>query len=261
MSKKKAPAKTASKGSAAKAKTLLTGVVKELKDLGAKKKKPASGEAPKSAKSGAKAHSVKKSQTSSEKQLGNSAKKPVAKVVSGSKKQESSSKAAKPAAKAKTSGTKSNSRPASVTKETKTKAKAQGELKLGILQKSPASGSSSKKSTSNRSNESSPSTGVEATGRKSASSNAAEGVAPKKSESSASSGGSDYAKWQSYYKKYGNLPARDYDMSQKYEARTPIMHRSLGWGFILSIENDRLQVLFAEGIKLLISNYNPQLKL
>lgn len=253
MSKKKTPAKTASKGSAAKAKTLLTGVVKKLKDLGANKKKPASGGILKSAKTGGAGSSSKKSQASLVKQP---SKKGTSKAASSvAKKTDTSSKPVKPMAKVKISGKKGEK---SVPAPKEAKAKGQSALKLGILQKSPTSSQVlSKKSSPTRTSQPASGEGSEQKGRKSSS----EVAVPKKSETGAGVGNSDYAKWQSYYKKYGNLPARDYDMSQKYEARTPIMHRSLGWGFILSIENDRLQVLFAEGIKLLISNYNPQLKL
>jgi hypothetical protein len=34
-----------------------------------------------------------------------------------------------------------------------------------------------------------------------------------------------------------------------------LMHKVLGWGFVLSNLNDRLEVLFKDGIKVLISNY------
>lgn len=70
-----------------------------------------------------------------------------------------------------------------------------------------------------------------------------------------------YQKWLQYKKKYGHIEAQEYDMKSKYEEKTPLMHPKLGWGFILSIENDRLQVLFAQGIKVLISNYNPEMQI
>jgi hypothetical protein len=69
------------------------------------------------------------------------------------------------------------------------------------------------------------------------------------------------ARWLQLYRKYGNLEATQYDMTKQFEERKPIQHPKLGWGFILSIVNDRLEVLFQEGIKTLISNYNPDLKI
>jgi hypothetical protein len=33
------------------------------------------------------------------------------------------------------------------------------------------------------------------------------------------------------------------------------MHKVLGWGFIISNINDRLDILFETGVKTLISNY------
>lgn len=64
-------------------------------------------------------------------------------------------------------------------------------------------------------------------------------------------------KWAQLFNKSKKLAPVDYKMSQKYEAETPILHKLLGWGFILSNQNDRLEVLFQDGVKVLISNYNP----
>ncbi len=64
-------------------------------------------------------------------------------------------------------------------------------------------------------------------------------------------------KWAQLFNKSKKLAPVDYKMSQKYEAETPILHKVLGWGFILSNQNDRLEVLFQDGVKVLISNYNP----
>jgi len=44
-------------------------------------------------------------------------------------------------------------------------------------------------------------------------------------------------------------------MSDVFEALKPINHKVLGWGFVLTNENNRLEVLFENGIKVLISNY------
>ena len=48
---------------------------------------------------------------------------------------------------------------------------------------------------------------------------------------------------------------KKYSMKEKFEAKTPIHHPVLGWGFILNNVNDRLEVLFESGVKHLISNY------
>lgn len=63
------------------------------------------------------------------------------------------------------------------------------------------------------------------------------------------------AKWNELQKKYGKEKAPLYKMSDKFEAMAAIQHKVLGWGFILSNENDRLEVLFEAGIRMLISNY------
>ncbi len=65
------------------------------------------------------------------------------------------------------------------------------------------------------------------------------------------------AKWQELYKRYGKEKAITYKMTDIFEPLKPMQHKVLGWGFILTNENDRLEVLFENGIKMLISNYKP----
>ena len=61
-------------------------------------------------------------------------------------------------------------------------------------------------------------------------------------------------KWQQLYKKNAHIQPNAYSMSEtSYEEKTPLYHKSYGWGFILKIKNNRLEVLFEEGIKSLIS--------
>lgn len=62
-------------------------------------------------------------------------------------------------------------------------------------------------------------------------------------------------KWSSLYRKTQEVEPKPYNMRGEYEAKTPIMHKLLGWGYILSNRNDRLEVLFKDGIRYLISNY------
>ncbi len=62
-------------------------------------------------------------------------------------------------------------------------------------------------------------------------------------------------KWQSLYKKLDKIDTAKYNMRDKFNEETAISHKKLGWGFILSNVNDRLEVLFEDGIKNLISNY------
>ena len=63
------------------------------------------------------------------------------------------------------------------------------------------------------------------------------------------------AKWVELNKKYGKEKAVPYKMSEKFQSMIPMQHKVLGWGFILTNENDRLEVLFETGIRMLISNY------
>lgn len=64
-------------------------------------------------------------------------------------------------------------------------------------------------------------------------------------------------KWQALYKKAQGQKTEPYNMKNRYESQTAILHKILGWGFILDNKNDRLEVLFQDGIKYLISNYKP----
>lgn len=63
------------------------------------------------------------------------------------------------------------------------------------------------------------------------------------------------AKWQELNKRHGKEKAVAYKMSDSFESLKPIQHKVLGWGFILTNDNNRLEVLFENGIKMLISNY------
>jgi len=63
------------------------------------------------------------------------------------------------------------------------------------------------------------------------------------------------AKWTELFKKYGKDKAATYKMSESYQSLIPLQHKVLGWGFVLTNENDRLEVLFENGIRMLISNY------
>ena len=70
-------------------------------------------------------------------------------------------------------------------------------------------------------------------------------------------GGDDAAHWQDLHDKFKAEKAQAYDMKEVFEAGKPLQHKVLGWGWIISNENDRLEVLFKDGRRTLISNYNP----
>lgn len=63
------------------------------------------------------------------------------------------------------------------------------------------------------------------------------------------------AKWAELFKKYGKEKALNYKMTETFPSLVPLQHKVLGWGFVLTNENDRLEVLFENGIRMLISNY------
>lgn len=62
-------------------------------------------------------------------------------------------------------------------------------------------------------------------------------------------------KWNDLREKHAGEKAANYAMSASYEPNQPLQHKVLGWGFIVSVQNDRLEVLFETGTKMLISNY------
>lgn len=64
-------------------------------------------------------------------------------------------------------------------------------------------------------------------------------------------------KWSTLFKKAEQIEAKPYNMKAVFEEKTAITHKVLGWGYILANRNDRLEVLFKDGIKYLISNYKP----
>ena len=61
--------------------------------------------------------------------------------------------------------------------------------------------------------------------------------------------------WKVLFDKAKGVKAVPYKMSDNYEAKTALLHKVLGWGFVLTSQNNRLEVLFKDGIKILIANY------
>lgn len=65
-------------------------------------------------------------------------------------------------------------------------------------------------------------------------------------------------KWNALYRKAKDVDAAPYSMKKTFAPKTPIVHKVLGWGYVLANRNDRLEVLFKDGIKYLISNYKAE---
>jgi len=63
------------------------------------------------------------------------------------------------------------------------------------------------------------------------------------------------SQWRLVHDRSKHLKPATYKMSENYEARTALLHKVLGWGFVLTSLNNRLEVLFRDGIKILIANY------
>lgn len=62
-------------------------------------------------------------------------------------------------------------------------------------------------------------------------------------------------KWRELREKFSKEKAPAYNMASQFEPDQPLEHKVLGWGYILTNNNDRLEVLFETGVKILISNY------
>jgi hypothetical protein len=67
------------------------------------------------------------------------------------------------------------------------------------------------------------------------------------------------SKWLELRDKHKNIKPQPYKMTEVFLEKTPIEHKTMGWGFVLSVVNDRLEVLFRSGIKHLISNYKTNI--
>lgn len=85
----------------------------------------------------------------------------------------------------------------------------------------------------------------------------AAGKAEKPKSGTAAMGDSESADpiWLELHRKHSDEKASNYDMRSAFEPSTPLNHKILGWGWILSNENDRLEVVFKDGKRVLISNY------
>jgi len=62
-------------------------------------------------------------------------------------------------------------------------------------------------------------------------------------------------KWNELNALSEGQPAKKYKLSEEFEPNMAIDHPKMGWGYVLSSQNNRIEVLFEEGIKVLISNY------
>lgn len=62
-------------------------------------------------------------------------------------------------------------------------------------------------------------------------------------------------KWTQLFEKAKEESPADYIMSEDFPPKSALKHKVLGWGYVLSSHNNRIEVLFENGIKTLISNY------
>lgn len=62
-------------------------------------------------------------------------------------------------------------------------------------------------------------------------------------------------KWNELHDLSEGQASKKYKLSEEYEPNTALQHPKLGWGYVLTSQNNRIEVLFEDGIKVLISNY------
>ena len=62
-------------------------------------------------------------------------------------------------------------------------------------------------------------------------------------------------KWQELHALSEGQPSKKYKITDSYESNSSLDHVKLGWGYVLTSQNNRLEVLFEDGIKILVSNY------
>jgi hypothetical protein len=62
-------------------------------------------------------------------------------------------------------------------------------------------------------------------------------------------------RWAAIHDQLKHLKAAAYDMTGQYDLKTPVIHKVLGWGFIVEIRDSRMDVMFKDGLKTLIMNY------
>lgn len=63
--------------------------------------------------------------------------------------------------------------------------------------------------------------------------------------------------WSQMHEQMKNTKPVVYTLQGNYEAKTAIQHKVLGWGYVLKNKGNRIEVLFEEGIKTLVTNYKP----
>ncbi len=63
-------------------------------------------------------------------------------------------------------------------------------------------------------------------------------------------------KWEAFYKKAKGVKPTPFNISRQFQPVTPISHPVFGWGWIISNTNDRLEVIFKDKVRILLSNYN-----
>ena len=66
-----------------------------------------------------------------------------------------------------------------------------------------------------------------------------------------------FKQWNSLKEQFKNDRAPLYNLEADFLPKSPLEHKVLGWGYVLKKQNNRIEVLFREGIKILVVNYKP----
>lgn len=65
----------------------------------------------------------------------------------------------------------------------------------------------------------------------------------------------NYKKWLKFQKQLADKAPENYSMSADFEVKTPLQHKTHGWGVVVQKRDNYIDVLFESGLKTLIVNY------
>lgn len=65
----------------------------------------------------------------------------------------------------------------------------------------------------------------------------------------------NYKKWLKFQKQLSDKAPEHYSMNADFEVKTPLQHKTHGWGVVVQKRDNYIDVLFESGLKTLIVNY------
>ena len=119
---------------------------------------------------------------------------------------------------------------------------------------------SSKKATSNKKSPRLKAKGLSKADKKKPNLLSAESKATKTSKKEDKKQKEHEKKWEGLHKKAEGVKAPLFRISHSFSAKAPLKHPVFGWGWVVSNNNNRLQVMFKDKIRMLLSNYGSDHK-